>query len=279
MECKNCDQKLSESDNYCNDCGAKVIRNRLTVRNLWDDFSAQFLNYDNKFLRTFIELFTNPVGVIGGFIEGTRRKHVTVLSYFAIAITYAGFYTFINQKFFPDAYNELFSSINANEVQAQASIDFYSFFVEYQAFIFFLLVPLLALISRLVFLKNKKYNYSEHLVINLYAYSQASILVTTISFFTQFNSELFKISSFLSMFLQTLYFAYVLKALFALSLWKIILKTLLFILILLLFYILIIIIAVIYLLLFSDFYEKAIEAEKAKRAVSYMVSSAMNWIS
>ena len=279
MECKNCSKLLESSDNYCNNCGARVIRNRLTARNLWDDFSTQFLNYDNRFLRTFIAMFRDPVSVIDGFIGGVRKKYVTVLSYFAIAVTYAGFYTFINQKFFPEAYQNLFDSVNSSAAQTELSTASYQFIVEYQTFIFFLTIPLLALISRLVFLRNKKYNYAEHLVINLYTYSQASIIITTLGFFAQLDPAIFRVYSFLSLLLQILYFTYVLKKLFQLSLLKIILKTLLFFLIIVVVYILLIVLAVVYMMLFTDLLQKTMEAERLKQTAAYVVSSAMNWTS
>ena len=68
MNCKNCDTLLKEQDDFCNSCGAKVIRNRLTVRNLFEHFSETFFNYDNKLLRTFTTLFTKPEVVIEGYI-------------------------------------------------------------------------------------------------------------------------------------------------------------------------------------------------------------------
>ena len=89
MNCKNCNLLISDKDNFCNSCGAKVIRNRLTIKSLFEDFSEQFLNYDNKFLQTFLHLFTKPEVVIDGYINGTRKKYVNVISYFAIALTLA----------------------------------------------------------------------------------------------------------------------------------------------------------------------------------------------
>lgn len=64
MDCKNCNTPLVENQNFCPVCGGKVIRNRLTIRNLFEHFSATFLNYDNKFLQTFICLFTKPEEII-----------------------------------------------------------------------------------------------------------------------------------------------------------------------------------------------------------------------
>ena len=68
MRCKNCQTKFLIESDFCYNCGAKVIRNRLTLKNLLNDFSEQFLNYDNKFLQTFIQLFKKPEVVIDGYI-------------------------------------------------------------------------------------------------------------------------------------------------------------------------------------------------------------------
>ncbi|PHR71636.1 MAG: hypothetical protein COA67_06375 [Lutibacter sp.] len=73
-------------------------------------FNEQFLNYDNKFLQTFIHLFTKPEVVIDGYINGTRKKYVNVISYFAIAITLSGLQMFILNKFFPEMLD--FSSLD-----------------------------------------------------------------------------------------------------------------------------------------------------------------------
>ncbi|WAC01775.1 DUF3667 domain-containing protein [Lacinutrix neustonica] len=82
---------MPQQINYCNGCGAKVIKNRLTMRNLFEDFTYNYLNYDNKFLRTFLNLFTKPEAVITSYIDGTRKKYVNVISYFAIALTLSRF--------------------------------------------------------------------------------------------------------------------------------------------------------------------------------------------
>ena len=101
MNCKNCNKSLTSQNNYCDTCGAKVIRNRLTLKHLFSDFIETYLNYDNKFLQTVINLFKKPEDVIGSYIDGTRKKYVNVISFFAIAITFAGIEYFIVNKFYP----------------------------------------------------------------------------------------------------------------------------------------------------------------------------------
>ena len=94
MNCKNCKTTLEESDDYCRNCGGKVIRNRLTIKSLFHHFSETYFNYDNKLLRTFLTLFSKPEEVIVGYINGTRKKYVDVIGYFALAITLSGLQIF-----------------------------------------------------------------------------------------------------------------------------------------------------------------------------------------
>src|SRR5690606_26236828 len=138
---------------YCGSCGGKVIRNRLTIKNLFADFSQQFLNYDNTFLKTFIALFKKPEDVIGGYINGTRKKYVNAITYFAIALTLSGLQIFILNKFFPEVMNLKSMSLEGMEDMQQDNM---AFMQEYQSILYMLMVPVYALISKFVFLKFKK---------------------------------------------------------------------------------------------------------------------------
>lgn len=100
MNCKNCVNSLQTDYSFCPDCGAKVIRNRLTIKNLLSDITERHFNLDNTFLRTFFHLFTKPDVVINGYVNGTRRKYVNPISYFGIALMLAGFLMFFMRKVF-----------------------------------------------------------------------------------------------------------------------------------------------------------------------------------
>lgn len=278
MECKSCSSQLPENHDYCYSCGAKVIRNRLTLKNLFEHFSEEFLNYDNKFLRTFIRLFRKPEDVIGSYINGTRKKYVNAVGYFAVAVTVSGFFYFVFLKYFPEAFNFTTSIYNFDEGQAKITSDFNKRVFEYQSFIFFLSIPIFALISRLIFLKNKKYNFSEHLIINLYTYSHIALTVTVVYFLTIWYQPVFTVVTIIAALFQIVFFAYVLKRLYSLTLSRILFKTLLFFLVLIpLFTILIIVVTI--LMYFGGYYDEFIELEKAKRGITYIASSAINWTS
>jgi uncharacterized membrane protein YvbJ len=81
MSCKNCGLALIEETNFCTACGAKVIRNRLTIKNLLEHAVEEFLSIDNKFLITITHLFTRPEVVIDGYINGLRKKYMNPISF------------------------------------------------------------------------------------------------------------------------------------------------------------------------------------------------------
>lgn len=249
---------LSEESDYCYSCGGKVIRNRLTMLNLMEHFTETFFNYDNQLLQTFIILFKTPEDVIIGYINGTRKKYVDVISYFAIAITLSGLKLFIINKFYPDAMN--MSSWTTKGTEKLQS-DVMSSAQEYQSIIMMLYVPIYAIISRIVFYDNKTYNYTEQLVIYMYIYAQISIagaFFITLLVIVGIDFSILGLFMFPAM---IGYSAYCLKRIYQLSILELILKTIIF-------FIVFGILAVAILMLFmvgmyvSGGFEKIIEAQK-----------------
>jgi ribosomal protein L32 len=234
MDCKNCSLSIQTHHNFCPSCGAKVIRNRLTIKSLFSHFSEQFLNYDNKFLKTFTHLTTKPEAVIGCYVDGTRKKYVNVISYFAIALTLSGFQMFIVNKFFPEVMNVDFLPQNGSENIQEQNMNFVQ---EYQSILYMLTVPIYAMMSKIVFFNRKEYNYTEHLVVNMYLAAHLSIISTIIVITTSALGLNFGIIGLFTIPLQILFSAYCFKRLFELSFKTILLKTIFFILILIIVFI------------------------------------------
>ncbi len=226
--CKNCNKDLNSENNFCDFCGAKVIKNRLTLKNLFEHFSETFLNYDNKLLQTFITLFTKPETVIKGYIQGTRKKYVDVISYFAIGLTLSGFQMFVLNKFFPELMNVDFLTQKGAEDFQQKNMNFVQ---EYQSVIYMLIVPVYAVISKIIFFDYKKYNYTEHLVINMYLAAHLSIVSSILIIIVSLFGINFGIIGILLTFLQILFSTYCFKRIFNLSIKQILLKAILFLLI------------------------------------------------
>lgn len=232
MNCKNCQLPLPETGNYCLRCGAKVIRNRLTLKNLFASFSEQFLNYDNKFLQTFITLFKKPEDVIDSYINGTRKKYVNVVSYFAIAITLSGLQIYVLQKFPMDVDLYLNPDPIIAKWQKKFNDSMFQTMSEYQSIIMMLYIPFYALISKLIFYKNRTLNYTESLVLYMYAQAQLSIALAVISIVLIPLGVSFELIGFLIFPIYIFYFAYCLKGVYRLTLAQIVLKTLIFLILL-----------------------------------------------
>jgi len=270
MNCKNCNALLKLDDNFCNLCGAKVIRKRLTLRNLFENFSEQFFNYDNKFLQTFIALFKRPELVIGSYISGTRKKYVNVISYFAIAITLSGLQIYIINKFFPETIDfSLFSTDESESISKNA----YQFSSEYQSLIMMFTAPIYAIISRIIFLKNKKYNYSEHLVIFMYVLAQISIISVFLQVFSAILGISIAAASIPLLAFQIIYSGYCLKRLYKLSLKGILLKTLLLFLIL---FIILILYSILFLVYINVIHGGIQEFYESQKSLGYIASFSKN---
>ncbi|WP_396638564.1 DUF3667 domain-containing protein [Maribacter sp. R77961] len=258
MNCKNCDNTLRTDYSFCPDCGAKVIRNRITVKNLWYDAVERFFNIDNTFLITFKNLFTNPDLVIVGYIKGVRKKYLNPISYFTIAVMLGGLFVFLNKQYFPEAMDYQFSSMNAEEMTEsdKFGVDlakkFQDYTFEYQNLFYVLMLPFLALISRLVFINKKEYNLSEHFVMNIYGYSQMSICVNLMYILFIWNSRLIYYAASINGIFQILYFSYMFKKIFKLNLKQTVLKLLFFLIILGAVFAIIIVLLGIYLAFFTD---------------------------
>jgi hypothetical protein len=258
--CKNCNTSLTLETDYCYNCGAKVIRNRLTIKNLFEDFSQTYLNFDNTFIKTFISLFTKPEEVIGCYIDGTRKKYVNVISYFALAITVSGLYLVIVKKFFPEALD--YSSLNFDPQQAEFQKKNMTFIEEYQSLLMMLYVPIYAIMARVSFAGIKKYNYTELLVIFLYVQAQISFVSAVLGVILSAAGMNQGEMILLLIPLMILYAAFCLKRLYNLNFLNIFLRTLLFFAVLVVMLMVMSVIMAIVMFLNGDFQEM-IEAKKA----------------
>ncbi|NND63351.1 MAG: DUF3667 domain-containing protein [Flavobacteriaceae bacterium] len=274
MECKNCAFLLKEDDTYCNSCGAKVIRNRLTLKNLWAEFIEKFFNIENTLVKTYITLFKKPEDVIHGYVSGIRKRYINVINYFALAVTISGIQLFILLKWFKDRMD--ISPLVANSTpDGFVNVDW---MYDYYSLVVLINLPIYAFIAYLVFYTLKKYNFTEHFVAMTYISAQYSITTAFITLTTSvIGFNFYIVGSILNIFLM-IYTAYCYKRIFKLSTGDILIRTLLFIGIAMVFLIIYSVLQIGVMILTGDFQEM-IEAEKAKRGVTYIASSVMNWTS
>ncbi len=234
MNCKNCHTDLSTKLNYCPDCGAKIIKNRLTIKNIWSDIVEQFFNVDNTLFKTFLHLFTKPETVIIEFINGTRKKYLNIIQYFAIGLTLAGIQVFLMNTFFKDSMEfdlQFLKSLETPESQKNNPLKDFNFEAvnNYQSIIYVLSVPVSAVSTWLAYWVSniRRYNFTEHVVINLYYSAQVIIITAVLSIlFLCFGFNYLLISGYISI-LTYGYLFYVLKRVFAMTFWNTLLHFLL----------------------------------------------------
>lgn len=168
MNCANCENSLRSDFSFCPTCGAKVIRNRLTLKNLWEDISYQIFNLDNTFLKTFRHMFSQPQSIIESYISGVRKRYMNPISYFAIGVTLSGILFYILRNIYH-------AKLTENSFASQDTPNF-DFVFDYQGVMSYLIMPIYALLTWILFLDKKKLNYTEHLVANAYIIGQASLV-------------------------------------------------------------------------------------------------------
>lgn len=212
-----------------------MIRKRLTLKNLFEHVSETFFNYDNKLLRTCTTLFTDPVDVIDGYVQGVRKRYVNPLGFFGLSLTLSGVALFVLQKFYIDEIDLSIYLYGSND--GEGFRDVMSSIIEYNSIFFAFLIPFFALISWIVFI-NKKYNYTEHIVLFFYSMSLLNILsVISSQVVLWIDPALYAytgIAFFIAMFI---YHCYIYKHLFSLSWLSLILKTMLFFIVFIIAYI------------------------------------------
>lgn len=179
MFCKNCNSPLRTDYRFCPNCGAKVIRNRITVRNLWYDIIERYFNLDNSFLRTLKDMVLKPELVCQGYISGIRKRYLDPVSLLAISLTLSGVILFIMKNISWDTID--FSTLPfANE---RSSEKLMSITMEYSSILFLFYIPLLAICGFLLF-NRKNYNLPEHMIIAMYALAVFSVITFPYSLLT-----------------------------------------------------------------------------------------------
>lgn len=234
MNCRNCQVALAENSDYCYTCGGKVIRNRLTLKHLFNYFIETFFNYDNKFLQTIIKLISNPKDVIDSYVNGTRKRYIEPLAFFAISLTISGIYIFIVRKYVPELFE--FDELYQSDAQKEFAKKITDITTEYISLLNFAIIPVLAFISRIVFYNNR-YNYTEHLVIGFYTMSLFSMfsVVSTLIIASFFPTSLLTVSMALYL-VFFFYYCYLTKQLFDLSFKQLLVKIVIFIPLFFMFY-------------------------------------------
>ena len=255
MNCKNCKHPLEENAHFCNNCGAKIVIDRITFKALLIDVFINVFGFDSKFFITLRTVAKEPHTVISEVLGGVRKRYMNPFAFLAVGAAIS----LIVFNYFDDEFRTVNSDVNSaqieelkataemdiaakkdltkNEVQqleikkkgAQLQLNFLegymNFTLQYYNLFAFLFLIIYAALSKWTFWK--PHNFGEHIVINAYIFG-FTIYVSLILFFLSIVIHP-SIYSY-SMVLYILFYMYAFGQLYKLSIWKNILKLLRFIL-------------------------------------------------
>jgi hypothetical protein len=169
MECKNCGHDFE--GNYCPECGQKVIEERFSGRKLLADLWEVVTNLDRGFWYTLRMLAVAPQTVVNQYLNGATRKFQNPFQFLFIIV---GVSAFINLKLgmFELQQSEMQRIMFDNtlsEAQKEMQLNIQQFMRSYLSFVFMAAVPFFSLSCHFLFRKKRMYNFSEFLIINIFA--------------------------------------------------------------------------------------------------------------
>lgn len=169
--CTNCGNLLT--GNYCNNCGQPAETHRISAAYFLHDIPHSILHVDKGLFYTFWQLIKNPGVVLKDYLEGKRAKHFKPIAYVLMLSAISVLLAHWNVKLIQYLQHQRTgSSIYVTE----------HFFTKYQSAFILIMIPIVSIITWLVFKKNK-YNFWEHMLVNTYMAAQLNVLVILLHIF------------------------------------------------------------------------------------------------
>ena len=156
--CKNCDTIFI--GNFCPNCSQSAATKRIDAHYLLHDIPHSVLHIDKGLPYTFFQLSINPGKALLAYLKGKRVRFFKPFAYVIILSTLSS----------------LFIKIASKDTHIDTNNNILSVFSHYPSILIFALIPLVAFISSLVFIK-RDFNYWEHFLIHTYMAAQINIIL------------------------------------------------------------------------------------------------------
>jgi hypothetical protein len=256
MNCKNCQDPLEENAQFCDNCGAKVIKQRITLKFLLAELFA-VLGLESLYIITFKKMILAPQEVLNEYLTGVRKRYVNPFAFLAVGAALS----LVTFNFFSKEFKEMqlnaetaqtkemrilaeqdlstikniskeeFTALKKKQNSAKIGLKFQeeylNFFLQYFNLITFLFLPFYALISKWTF--RKPHNFGEHIVMNAYLQGFTMYISVITFFISMYTHPLVYMGSML---LYILYYLFAFGKLYHLSFGESIIKLLRFIFVL-----------------------------------------------
>lgn len=112
MNCKNCNEILENNALFCDNCGAKIIKSRITFRFLMVELFSM-LGFNSMFFNTLKKMFLAPNEVLNEYLNGIRKRYVNPFAYLAVGAALS----LIIFNFFSKDYLKMQATVNQSQTK------------------------------------------------------------------------------------------------------------------------------------------------------------------
>ncbi len=176
--CLNCEHPVAEHQNFCDVCGQKTTVHRLSLHDVSHDALHYFTHADKGIFSLLWQLLKKPGVVAREYVAGKRRKYFPPMNFFLIV---AAVYVFMLNAVAPTTKEHVipaeqmakYENIKDPATKAKVGailerrVKSSQFINRYANFVAMIATPLITFFLWL-FYKKGRYNYTEHLVANMY---------------------------------------------------------------------------------------------------------------
>jgi hypothetical protein len=176
--CLNCEHPVIQQQNFCSACGQGTAVHRLSLHDVGHDAMHYFAHADKGIFSLLRQLITRPGKVAREYVAGKRKTYFPPLNFFLIV---AAFYVFMlnavaplsKEHIIPAEQRARYENIKDPVTKAQVGailerrVRSAQFISKYSNFVAMIATPLISLFLWLFYRKGR-YNYTEHLVANMY---------------------------------------------------------------------------------------------------------------
>jgi hypothetical protein len=191
ITCKNCGNTFH--GNFCNICGQKVIKGRFTIPVIFKDIAITIFNLEKGFFYTIKQLVLNPGKVLQGYLNGATKRYYNPFKLLIIVTGFLALFALATNSYdthlgsLNEAISERVPDVN-EEMQSPTQLRIQSLLKNNVNIIMLLFIPFYSIGYR-IFYSRKSINYTEHLIINSYAFSIGNIISFPLSIITLFLKD------------------------------------------------------------------------------------------
>lgn len=173
-DCLNCEHPLAAGKQFCSNCGQKTAVHRLSLHDVGHDALHYFTHADKGIFSLIWQLVRKPGIVAREYVAGKRRKYFPPLNFFLIVAAISLFMTSMLYNYRADMVSRQMPSSTrvshippAAKASMERGIKVGKFFSKYTNIVSMAAIPLITAFVFLFFFRGP-YNYTEHLVANMY---------------------------------------------------------------------------------------------------------------